>query len=121
MLLLEEDEVILEIQKLLEALRGTRGHVVSDHDHNLLMNITGHLTDDADLLRARLLEFLNLPRELKDGFIAARRSGRVRTLSHFLSDKSTQSEVVPLVESLIASGGGSLRKGMMERFPPQLV
>lgn len=120
MQLLEEDEVIDEIHKLVSSLRGARGQVVSDHDHNLLININGHLTDDADLLNERLLEFLNLPKHLKDGFITARRSGRLRSLSHFLSDRKTQTEVMPLVETLRAQGDGSLLKGMLERFSPQL-
>jgi radical SAM superfamily enzyme YgiQ (UPF0313 family) len=121
MSLLEEDEVILEIQKLLSLLRGANGKVLSDHEHNLLMNINGHLTDDAKLLDARLTEFLDLPKELRDGFIAARRSGHFYSLSQFLADAKAHDEMIRLALSIRQNGQGSLLKGMVERFPPKLV
>ncbi len=118
--LLEEHEIVLEIKRLLSGLRGARGQVVSDHDHNLLLNINGHLTDDADLLEASLDEFLNLQRSLQDAFIAARRSGRLLSLSYFLSDDEAGREGQALAASLLEAGKGSLLKGIIARFSPRL-
>ena len=118
--LLEEHEVVLEIKRLLRGLRGARGQVVSDHDHNLLLNINGHLTDDADLLEARLDEFSNLQRSLQDAFIAAKRSGRLSSLSHFLSDDEAGREGQALAASLLEIGKGSLLKGIIARYSPRL-
>ena len=118
--LLEEDEVIAEIRALVSRLRGARGRVVSDHDHNLLMNIEGHLTDDADLIDTRLAQFLDLPRDLRDGFIVARRFGHLRSLEAFLANDALQQEMAPVVESLRQEGDGSLRTGLERRITPRL-
>jgi radical SAM superfamily enzyme YgiQ (UPF0313 family) len=120
MSLLEEDEVILEIRKLLSMLQGCRGRLVSDHEYNLLMNIQGHLTDDKEELDRRLLEFLELPKDLQDGFIAARRSGRLCSLSHFLSDEAGRAEMAGLAQALRRTGNGSLLKGIMDCYSPRL-
>ena len=120
MTLLEEDEVIAEIRELVSRLRGARGRVVSDHDHNLLMNIEGHLTDDAALIDARLALFLDLPQDLRDGFIVARRFGHLRSLEAFLDNESLQRDLAPTVVSLRQDGDGSLRRGLERRITPRL-
>ena len=120
MTLLEEDEVAGEIRTLLRGLRGARGRVVSDHDHNLLMNVEGHLTEDADRLEAETTRFLDLPRSVREAFIVARRSGRLRSLDAFLEDKTVEREIRPLVEQLRTAGNGSLLAGMRELFTPRL-
>ncbi len=118
--LLEEDEVVAEIRTLIMGLRGLSGYVVSDHDHNLLMDIKGNLTDDIDELDRKLLEFLNLPKAMRDGFIIAKRTGRLRSLSHFLGDKKEQEAVLPLADAFRKAGEGSLMKGLLKQFRPKL-
>jgi hypothetical protein len=120
MSLLEEDEVVEEIRSLVRGLRGVNGRVVSDHDHNLLMDIEGHLTTDADLLEGKLTRFLQLPRETRDSFIAARRAGHLRSLDAFLADPGHRTRFLPLALELRDLGGGSLLTGMLQRFSPRL-
>ena len=120
MTLLEEDEVILEIQRLLRGLKGAKSQVVSDHDHNLLMDINGHVTDDSGALDAALNRFLDLPPEVRDSFIVARRSGFLRSLSLFLKDPYHATQYLPVVRELKRAGQGSLLHGMLSRFSPRL-
>ena len=118
--LMEEAETVAEIRTLVRGLKGLGGEVVSDHDHNLLMNINGHLTRDADALEAALNQFLDLPAPTRDAFVVARRTGRLRSLAAFLKDPAVETEMAPLVASLKQAGNGSLLKGMSERFSPRL-
>jgi hypothetical protein len=120
MSLLEEDEVVEEIRTLVRGLRGVNGRLVSDHDHNLLMDIEGHLTDDADALEEKLTRFLELPRDTRDSFVVARRAGHLRSLDAFLADPEERTRVLPLVRELRDLGGGSLITGMLQRFSPRL-
>lgn len=110
--LAEEDQMVLEVKTMLEALKGASSRIVSDHDFNLLMEIEGHVTEDADDLMAACNEFLDLPRETRDAFVVARRSGYFRTLSHFLSDPDHVHSFMPAVEKFKELGDGSLAMGM---------
>ncbi len=110
--LLEEQDVITEIQTILRGLVGASGRVVSDHDLNLLMEIEGHLTDDADALDATCQRFLDLPPATRDAFIVGRRSGYFRTLDAFLGDPTAAATFAQAAEELRGYGDGSLVKGM---------
>ncbi len=114
--LLEEDEVIVEIQTMLRGLVGASGRLVSDHDLNLLMEIEGHLTDDAKDLDAVCQEFLDLPEKKRDAFVVARRSGYFRTLATFLRDPSAEETFSRTAADLRKVGGGSLINGMAVRL-----
>jgi radical SAM superfamily enzyme YgiQ (UPF0313 family) len=120
MTLLEEDEVVEEIRRLLRGLVGARSQVVSDHDHNLLMHIKGHVTDDAATLDAALGQFLDLPRAVRESFIVARRSGYLRSLASFLEDPEHATRYLPVVRELKRKGEGSLLHGMLTQFSPRL-
>ncbi len=120
MLLLEEDEVIDEIRTLLRGLKGANTHVVSDHDHNLLMDVKGHVTHDADHLENTLNRFLDLPKETRESFIAARRSGHLRSLEAFLRDPEHPTRYLQAVKGLKEAGQGSLLQGMLATFSPRL-
>jgi hypothetical protein len=122
MVLLEEEEVVAEIQKMLRGLRGARSRVVSDHEFNLLMEIVGNVTEDADRLDAICQKFLDLPQDLRDGFVAARRSGYFRLLGVFLAQpEETRAGFIALARRLKDLGGGSLLKGMMQELSPRLI
>jgi radical SAM superfamily enzyme YgiQ (UPF0313 family) len=116
MTLLEEHEQVSEIRDLVRDLKGVNGRVASDHDHNLLMDVEGHLTDDAEFLEHKLSRFLDLPRDTRDSFIVARRAGHLRSFDAFLSDPEHGTRFMPLVEELRDLGGGSLLAGMSKRF-----
>jgi radical SAM superfamily enzyme YgiQ (UPF0313 family) len=120
MTLLEEDEQVSEIRDLVRGLKGVNGRVVSDHDHNLLMDVEGHLTDDAEFLEHKLSRFLDLPRDTRHSFIVARRAGHLRSLDAFLDLPDHRTRFMPLVEELRDIGGGSLLAGMSKRFAPRL-
>ncbi|MDD5306540.1 MAG: radical SAM protein [Deltaproteobacteria bacterium] len=72
---LDEEEIVAEIRELLRGLAGASGRIVSDHQRNLLMEIEGHLTEDAARLVGICDAFLDLPQAGRDAFVAARRSG----------------------------------------------
>ena len=110
--LLEEDDVVFEIQRMLKNLVGASGQVISDHDRNLLMELEGHLTDDADKLQRLCTDFLNLPIVIRDAFVVARRSGCYMGLNDFLADRATQQSFADLSLKLRSLGDGSLIKGM---------
>ncbi|MCP4606780.1 MAG: radical SAM protein [Proteobacteria bacterium] len=110
--LLEENEVVSEIRSMLKGLRGASGRVVSDHDLNLLMEIEGYLTDDADALDATCQQFLDLPQKTQDAFIVARRGGLTNSLNRFLNDPSLEANCAPQASKLREIGQGSLIKGI---------
>ncbi len=120
MTLMEEDEVIEEIRALTRGLVGVNGEVVSDHDHNLLTDIEGHLTEDAAAIDAKLTRFIALPKDTRDSFVAARRSGHLRSLESFLADPAHATRYLSLVSELRDLGEGSLLAGMSKRFSPRL-
>jgi hypothetical protein len=119
--LLEEDEIIAEIQNMLRGLKGADSRIVSDHDFNLLMELEGHITDDAEKLDAVCDRFWSLPQEQRDGFIVARRSGYFRSLGTYLSQSEAQSGFSELAVKLKQIGNGSLLKGMMAELAPRLI
>jgi biotin synthase-like enzyme len=114
--LLEEDAVVEEIRTMVRGLKGASGRLVSDHDRNLLSDLEGHLTEDAPLLDAHLATFLDLPRETKDAFVVARRSGYFRNLDFFLADAQAIAEFTRVAADLRAAGDGSLIEGMTARL-----
>ncbi len=118
---LEEDEIVAEIRDMLQRVYGANGRVVSDHDRNLLTEIEGHLTDDADDIDQVLQQFLDLSAEIRDAFVLGRRAGYLRTLEHFLSDPAIAAQFVPLAREMRQQGNGSLVKGMMARLGPRSI
>ena len=120
MTLLEEDEVVDEICALVQGLEGANSHIVSDHDHNLLMEVQGHVTEDAETLEILLSRFLDLPKDIRDSFVVARRTGHLRSLDAFLRDPEHRTRYLPAVEELREIGDGSLLHGMLKRFSPRL-
>ncbi len=113
---LEEENLVREIQIMLKGLKGANGHIVSDHDLNLIGEIEGHLKNDADTLIALCQQFLDLPEETKDAFIAARRSGYFRSLKVFLDDPNAIGTFAPIAAELKAEGEGSLIKGIARQL-----
>lgn len=110
--LLEENDIVREIHLVLKGLVGCRGRVVSDHDLNLLMNIEGHLTDDAEELDRICRDYLNLAPDTQDGFAVARRMGYYGSLDRYLSDSVAVERFANLARQIRDSAGGSLIKGM---------
>lgn len=119
--MMEEEELIEEILILLRGLEGANSKVVSDHDHNLLMEVEGHVTRDAGALQEICTTFLGLPSELRDAFVLARRSGYFRSLNNFLSDPRAMTNFTPAAQELRRLGGGSLLKGIMTHLSPRLL
>ncbi len=76
-----EDEMVLEIRKMVNALDGITTTLVSDHILNLLEEVEGKLPDD----KARMLEvidrYLALPDEERLLFQLGRRGGGLRSVS----------------------------------------
>ncbi len=79
---LTEVELVKEIRRFLEGLRGLTSRLESDHILNLLMELRGDLPRDLDDLIGVCDEFLGLPENLKLKFILARRMGWMGTLKH---------------------------------------
>jgi radical SAM superfamily enzyme YgiQ (UPF0313 family) len=119
--LLEEDEVVAEIQLMLRGLRGCSGRVISDHDRNLLLEIEGQLTDDAERLDRICQRFLDLPARLRDAFVVARRSGRCRSLEELLADPRGGEIFADLAARIRARGGGSLVTGLELELGPRSI
>jgi biotin synthase-like enzyme len=117
----EEDEIVVEIRLMLQGLVGAGGRVVSDHDRNLLMEIEGHLTDDAERLDAICERFLSLPGEQRDAFVVARRSGHFRSLDGFLGDPHAVETFALVASELRRRGDGSLVKGMELELGPRSI
>lgn len=114
--LAEEHEVVAEIRTMLRGLRGASGRVVSDHDRNLLMEIEGHLTEDAERLDGICARLLELPPETRDAFVVGRRAGFVRSLDRFLADPGALDQFTALAADFKATGDGSLVLGMARRL-----
>jgi hypothetical protein len=110
--LLEEHEIVAEIRSMLRDLRGASGTLVSDHDRNLLADLEGHLTGDADAMDAACGRLLDLDPDVRDAYIVARRSGYFRALSVFLADEEAVVTFAPVARRLRELGGGSLLAGM---------
>ncbi len=119
--LVEDEQAIVEIQTILKRLVGARSHVVSDHDFNLMMEIKGHVTDDADALQDIISEFLDLSADIRDAFVVARRSGHFRTIRHFLLDTESIKNFKEAALRLKAIGDGSLAKGMSLSMGPRSI
>ena len=113
---LEEHETVAEIRDLLRGLRGLRGAVISDHDRNLLADVEGRLTEDADALEASTTRFLALEPRIRDAFVVARRAGYFLSVDAFLAAPGAVEEFAPLAAQLTALGGGSLVRGMERGF-----
>jgi biotin synthase-like enzyme len=113
---LEEDEIVFEIRSMLKGLRGASGRLVSDHDRNLLGDLEGHLTEDADELEAMCSRFLDLTSKMRDAFVVARRSGYFRSIDVFLADDEAKKAFVPMAQELREAGDGSLSKGIAIRM-----
>jgi radical SAM superfamily enzyme YgiQ (UPF0313 family) len=114
--MLEEHEVVAEIRDLLRGLRGASGAVISDHDRNLLADVEGRLTADADALEAVTARFLELPPEIRDAFVVARRAGYFLSVDAFLATPGAAAEFAPLAAQLTSLGDGSLVRGMERGF-----
>ncbi len=114
--LLEEDDVVAEIMRMLDGLVGADSQIVSDHDFNLLMEIEGHATDDAALLKQTCEAFLALSPEKRDAFIVARRTGHARSLNAFLKDPTAIQPFIAEADRLKKIGSGSLVKGLTMDF-----
>ncbi|MBW2276319.1 MAG: radical SAM protein [Deltaproteobacteria bacterium] len=117
----EEDEIVVEIQAMLRGLIGATGRVISDHDRNLLMEIEGQLTDDAERLDGICAHFLDLPRDQQDAFVVARRSGYFRSLEGFLSDRRAVETFTQVAGKLRERGNGSLVRGMELELGPRSI
>lgn len=117
----EEDEIVREIQLLLRGLCGASGRVVSDHDRNLLMELEGHLTDDAQRLDGICQRFLDLSAEERDAFVVARRSGHFRGLDHFLADAHAIRTFSLVAAQLRTRGDGSLVRGIELELGPRSI
>ena len=72
---LSEAELVSEIRRFLEGLRGLETRLESDHMMNLLMELHGDLPGDLDRLLAICDRFLELPEHEQQLFIIARRMG----------------------------------------------
>jgi len=110
--MLEEHAVVAEIRELLRGLKGARGAVISDHDRNLLPELEGRLTEDADALEAAATRFLELDPRARDAFVVARRSGYFLELGAFLSAPGAVAEFATVAERLRELGDGSLLCGV---------
>ena len=110
--MLEEHEVVAEIRDLLRGLCGASGAVISDHERNLLPELEGRLTEDADALDAAATRFLELALRVRDALVVARRSGYFLELGAFLAAPGAVREFAPIAERLKMLGGGSLLRGM---------
>jgi biotin synthase-like enzyme len=117
----EEDEIVVEIRTMLRGLVGASGRVVSDHDRNLLMEIEGHLTDDAGRLDGICSRFLDLADGEQDAFVVARRSGYCRSLDGFLADARAIERFKHVARRLRDRGDGSLVKGMELELGPRSI
>jgi hypothetical protein len=113
---LEEDEIVAEIRQLLAGLKGASGHLISDHDRNLLADLEGHLTDDWEQLDELCGRFLDLAPNERDAYVVARRSGYFRSLGTFLADPGARETFAPVAAELRAAGDGSLLKGIERRM-----
>ena len=109
---LEEHEIVAEIRDMLRGLCGASGTVISDHDRNLLPELEGRLTEDADALDAAATRFLELPPSIRDAFVVARRAGYVLELEAFLAAPGAAEKFASLADRLRGLGGGSLQRGM---------
>jgi biotin synthase-like enzyme len=118
---LEEDEIVAEIQAMLRGLRGATGRVISDHDRNLLMELEGHLTDDAEHLDQICQRFLDLSTEQRDAFVIARRSGHFRGLESFLGDPRAVQTFGVVAARIRQRGDGSLLRGMELELGPRSI
>lgn len=112
----EEHETVAEIRDLLRGLRGAGGAVISDHDRNLLPDLEGRLTEDADALEAVTARFLGLPPGVRDAFVVARRAGYFLSVDAFLASPRAVDEFAPLARQLTELGDGSLVRGMERGF-----
>lgn len=84
--ILSEEDMVKEIKTIIENIH-IQTHIFSDHNLNLLMEVTGKLPDDKAKILTKIDKFLNLPEEIKIKFIIARRLNLVFELSEFLSNK----------------------------------
>jgi hypothetical protein len=118
---LDEEEIVREIQLMLRGMKGIDGRIVSDHDLNLIGEIEGHITDDADKLDSLCRQFLDLQPEVRDAFVTARRSGYFRSLSAFLKEPDAFPTFAPLGKELRKLGSGSLVKGIAIRMDRRTI
>ena len=92
---------------------------VSDHDRNLLVDLEGDLARDVPALLARADRLLELEPDLRDGFVAARRAGFVRTLDTYLADDEMRRTFPRLAADLRRRGAGSLVAGLEAELGPR--
>jgi len=117
----EEDEIVAEVRLMLQGLVGASGRVVSDHDRNLLMEIEGHLTDDAERLDGICARFLDLQPDVRDAFVVARRSGHFRTLDGFLGNPHAVETFALVAARIRQLGDGSLVRGLELELGPRSI
>lgn len=115
----EEHEIVAEIRELLAGLRGARSEVISDHDRNLLVDLEGHATRDADRMLAHCDRLAELDPKTRDAFVLARRSGYFRTLDAFLARREGVETFRRLVAEILEEGEGSLVRGMERQLRPR--
>ncbi len=118
---LDEEDIVWEIQTMLRGMRGIDGRIVSDHDLNLIGEIEGHITDDAEKLDRLCQQFLDLEPEVRDAFVTARRAGYFRSLAAFLKEPEALPTFVPMGKELRKLGNGSLVKGIAIRMDRRTI
>jgi radical SAM superfamily enzyme YgiQ (UPF0313 family) len=118
---LDEEDIVREIQRMLRGMKDIDGRIVSDHDLNLIGEIEGHLTEDADKLDHLCRQFLDLEPEVRDAFVTARRSGYFRSLSAFLEEPDAFPTFAPMGKELRKLGNGSLVKGIAIRMDRRTI
>jgi len=72
---LDDEEILREIELFIQKLEGFTGMLQSDHILNLLPGIEGRFPAAREPILRRIREFLALPREERETFIAGRRLG----------------------------------------------
>jgi hypothetical protein len=118
---LDEEDIVQEIRRMLRGMKGIDGRIVSDHDLNLIGEIEGHITDDAEKLDSICWQFLDLKPEVRDAFVAARRAGYFSSLSAFLKEPEVLPTFTPMGKELRKLGNGSLVKGIAIRMDRRTI
>ncbi len=100
---LKELELVQEIRRFLAGLKGLSSRLESDHMLNLLMELRGDLPGDLDRLIGYCDEFLDLPDNIQQKFILARRMGWMGRLSD-VSELAKSKDVDKIFKKLEEEG-----------------
>jgi hypothetical protein len=74
-----EDQVVMEIRKLIENLEGVNTTLVSDHALNLLEEVQGELPQDKEKILTSIDEYLQAPEEERLLYQLGRRGAGLRS------------------------------------------